>query len=372
MSIKIRAFFKNYIPVGALAAFALALVSAGVHLASMRSVAFADWINEHISPAIRWTLAHITNPLPFSLAESIIFLIPVLLALLIGLAVRCARRSTQSAVRFICAILSIVMVLYALFVLGFGTAYHGSTLEDKLHIARRKVSAEELYAAACILRDGCEAELGDISYKFASSSVMPWTLGEMSERLNDAYEKVYDTYPFLHRLRSRVKPIMLSEPMTYTHISGVYTYYTGESNLNTNFPDYTLPYTAAHELAHQRGIAREDEANFVAFLVCRESDEPYIRYSAYLNMLEYVMNALYSADSDLYYDFLDMLDLRVRYEMIAYSRFFEKYRKTVVSEVSDVVNDTYLKAQGQQEGSKSYGRVVDLAVAFYLPQEDDA
>jgi hypothetical protein len=61
---------------------------------------------------------------------------------------------------------------------------------------------------------------------------------------------------------------------------------------------------------------------------------------------------------------LDTVDYQMRGELIAYSEFFDRYRETVVSEVSGAINDTYLKLQGT-EGSKSYGRVVDLAVAWY-------
>ncbi len=129
-------------------------------------------------------------------------------------------------------------------------------------------------------------------------------------------------------------------------------------------PDYTLPFTAAHEFAHQRGISREDEANFVAYLACIESDDPYVRYSGYLNLYEYVASALYSADHDAYFEVSGKLPAEVRAEMSAYNRFFEKYRHNVAATVSGAVNDTYLKSQGTP-GEKSYGMVVDLAVAYY-------
>ena len=51
-------------------------------------------------------------------------------------------------------------------------------------------------------------------------------------------------------------------------------------------------------------------------------------------------------------------------KMRAYSAFFDKYRENVVADVSEVVNDTYLKVQGT-EGTRSYGMVTDLAVAYY-------
>ena len=212
------------------------------------------------------------------------------------------------------------------------------------------------------------AELDEVDFVYGGASVMPYSLDEMEEKLLDAYDKVCDKYSFVQRLRSNMKPIILSEPMTYTHISGVYTYFTGEANLNTNFPDYSLPFTAAHEFSHQRGIAREDEANFMAFLVCAASDDPYIRYSGYLNMYEYVASAYYSADPDGYYELLGTMDARIRCELVSYSEFFDKYRDSVASEVSGAINDTYLKLQGT-EGTRSYGLVVDLAVA-YLKNEN--
>ena len=144
----------------------------------------------------------------------------------------------------------------------------------------------------------------------------------------------------------------------------MYSFFTGEANINVAFPDYTIPFTAAHELSHQRGIAREDEANFMAFLVCIDSDDAYIRYSGYLNLLEYVLSALYSASPVLYYSVIETVSPEIRAEMQAYSKFFEKYRNSTASKVSETVNNTSLILQGT-EGTKSYGMVVDLAVAYY-------
>ena len=206
-------------------------------------------------------------------------------------------------------------------------------------------------------------EQDEIAYRPDGFSIMPYSHSGMNAQLMKAYDTVCDEYAFVPRLYSRIKPVILSEPWTYTHISGVYTYFTGEANLNMNFPDYTLPYTAAHEMAHQRGIAREDEANFVAFLVCAASDDEYIRYSGYLNLYEYVANALYSADKEAYSEVRAKLEPAARKEMSAYSAFFDKYRENVAANVTGAVNNAYLTIQGTP-GTKSYGMVVDLAVAY--------
>jgi hypothetical protein len=125
----------------------------------------------------------------------------------------------------------------------------------------------------------------------------------------------------------------------------------------------------AHEMAHQRGIAPENEANFVAFLICIESDDEYIKYSAYFNMFEYLSDALYSADKDAYKSVAKELNEKVREELIAYSDFFDKYRDNVAADVSGSVNNSYLQSQGQTQGTRSYGLVVDLTVAYYLNQK---
>jgi len=361
----IKSVIKKYCPKFSFVFFCICIVAACVHIACLLSEGFADFYNQNIGSFVRGVLAYITKYLPFSLAETIIIAMPVIFATLIYISVKEYRKSDLAAIRCIVSLFSVLTLMYSIFVFGYGMGYHGTSLASKLKLEEKAVSAEELrYTAETILEE-LTPLLDKISYADSGESYMPYSLDEMNDKMNKTYKKAVEKYSFVQDLNSNIKFIVLSEPMTYTHISGVYSYYTGEANLNINFPDYTLPYTAAHEFAHQRGIAPENEANFVAFLVCMESDDSYIKYSAYVSMLEYVINALYYADSEMYYEVVSRMDVRIRYEMIAYSEFFEKYRQSVASEVSDAVNDTYLKTQGQSAGTASYGMVVDLAVAYY-------
>lgn len=356
---------KKYCPIFSLVFFAMCIIAIPVHITCLISSSFADFYNQNIGAFVRAVLAYLTGWLPFSLAETVIIGLPVLVAGMIFLSIKQMKKSDTASIRCIVGLFSVLTFMYSIFVLGYGMGYHGAPLSEKLGLEEKAVSAEELKKTAEILLEKLEPNLEAVAYSENGDSYMPYTLDEMNDKLNDTYQKVSKKYGFIQNLRSNIKYIVLSEPMTYTHISGVYSYYTGEANLNINFPDYTLPFTAAHELAHQRGIAPENEANFVAFLVCSESDDPYIRYSGYLNMFEYVTNALYAASPDMYYEVISNADSGIKSEMIAYSEFFDKYRESVASEVSDVVNDTYLKTQGQTAGSASYGMVVDLAVAYY-------
>lgn len=355
---------KKRLPVFASVLYGIAVAALAILAAARLSPAFADTFNRYVGAVIRGALAHLTGWIPFSLGEAMVIFLPVAAVFMIVRACRKYSDSWRSVFVYLGSVLSVVSLLFSVFVFGFGTGYYGTTVDEKLGLDRSVVSPEELYYTAATLAAHVNSEAENVKYQYNDFSVMPYTFDEMSRRLVAAYDKVCDEYDFIPRLYSRVKPVMLSEPWTYTHISGVYTYFTGEANINTNFPDYTIPYTAAHEMAHQRGIAREDEANFIAFLVCISSDDPYIRYSGYLEVYEYVASSLYSADKNYYSAVYSSLKTNVRAEMAAYSAFFDKYRENVVADVSEAVNNSYLQIHGTV-GSKSYGLVVDLAVAYY-------
>ncbi len=344
--------------------YGMAVVSAIIEIVCILSQSFADFFNTNIASITRTGMAWLTAWIPFSLGEMVVILIPVIIVGMIIIAGRLYSDSWHNVGIFCLEMLSLISLFFVCYVFSLGTGYQGATLDEKLEIDREKVTAEELKYTADIMIDKLEELTPEIMYGNDGFSVMPYNYSEMVSKLLDAYDVICEDYTFIKNFRGPVKTVMLSEPWTYTHITGVYSYFTGEANININMPDYTIPYTAAHELAHQRGIAREDEANFIAFLVCIASDDPYIQYSGYANMYEYLANPLYSASADSYWECYASLPSEVRSEEHAYSAFFAKYRETVVSTVSNAVNDTYLKLNGT-EGAKSYGMVVDLAVAWY-------
>ena len=360
---------EERIPVVAILLLGVALLSFIIVSVARNNVEFANFFNSRISSVIRAVLANITDPIPFSLAELLIVLIPVILVLLIFYAVRRKTKTWRSVISYSVTLLSAVSVIFSLFVLGYGVGYYVPTLDEKLALDSEPVSAEDLRDTALWLSDEILLLTSDIYYGTDGASIMPYSLTEMNDKLMEAYGKLNEQYDFLQRLDSNIKPVMASVAMSYAHLTGVYTFFTGESNLNIDFPDYTLPYTAAHEFAHQRGIARENEANFVAFLACVASDDPYLQYSGYLNLYEYVINALYSANREMYSEVRSQLSLRVTNEMRAYSAFYDKYRDSQAGKVNNAVNNTFLQANGAAEGTKSYGMVVDLAVAYYKTQK---
>ena len=348
--------------------YILAAVSLFIYIAAIIFPSFADFFNRYPAAAVRTILAYATYILPFSLAELILILLVPAAVFVIIYAYRRYCDSWHDVLIFGGKALCIVSLIFSMFVWTLGTGYRTTPLEEKLGLPDQKITAEALWETSEIMIENINDLVSKTKFGEDGFSVMPYSRNEMNKKLMDAYAKLCEKYSFIPRLYSRTKPVMLSELMSYTHITGIYTFFTGEANININFPNFTIPFTAAHELAHQRGFAREDEANFIAFLVCIESDDPYLRYSGYTNMLSYLLDAFYAADkSPNHADYKELyakVDSAVRAEDRAYYEFFQKYADNIVADVSGAVNDTFLQIQGT-EGTVSYGLVVELAVKYY-------
>jgi hypothetical protein len=159
--------------------------------------------------------------------------------------------------------------------------------------------------------------------------------------------------------------------MSYTEITGIFIPFTMEANVNVDIPDYSIPATMLHELAHIRGFMREDEANYIAYLAGMESDNPDLKYSSTMLALVYSGNALYEQDTELYFKIREQYSEGVVKDIRANSAYWQQYEDTVISTISNKINDTYLKANAQLDGVKSYGRMLDLLLAKYREDHED-
>lgn len=356
----------RYVPVWALVLYGVAVLAVITDMLSRVSVGFADFVSNTVGRFIRTVFSYATYIFPFSVAEMLLWFSPVLLAAVIYIAVKCAGRSGLYLVRFTAGFLSLVTLVYSLFTFSIGATYYGTKVADKMGIPRRDVSAQELYDTSLMLLEGAAAELDEILYPEGTYSAMPYTYDEMNEKLNVAFSKVSAKYDGIDKLNSRTKPVILSPYWTYTHISGLYTFFTGEANVNTNYPDFIMVSSAAHEMAHQRGVVSEDEANFIAFVVCTSSDDPFLRYAGYMDVYQNVASSLASASPELYAELLKRVPKEIDGEFRAYGEFFEKYSENIAADVAGSVNNSYIENHNQPAGIKSYGMVVDLVVSYML------
>lgn len=361
--------WKACLPIWSAVLFGIFFISLIANGVIKRSPAFANAMHNTVGAGIRAVMSTLTSWIPFSLAEVLLILSPVLVFLICFVMVRRLHRSLIDGIRYFVGFLSVMSLVFTILVFGYNASFYGDSVEEKVGIQRENLSKEQLYETAILLIDAIREDIPYITYPENSCSEMSFSYSQMNEKLNEAYQTLCEKYSSFQNLYANTKPVMLSEPWTYTHISGVYTFFTGEANVNVNYPDFIVVSSAAHEMAHQRGIGKEDEANFVAFLVCSLSDDPYVRYSGYADVLNDVLIQLSSADAELYRRVYEYMPKELREEYIAYSVFFDKYRENVAATVSTTVNNAYITSHNQPQGVKSYGLVVDLVAAYMLNQQ---
>ena len=350
--------------------FCIAIFSGVMHLVCVLSPGFADFFNFRIAGVVRLVLAKITSVVPISIAELMMYLLLPVIVIIVVFVVRHSRKEHyQLITRFFSCAFAVISLFYSFFVFTLGTGYHATPLGDKLGLERKELASDELVEVAEWLAGKVNECAAEVQFMYDSSSVMPYDFKEMNDRLCAAYESATKDYDFIMGYSSVIKPVMNSKLMSLAGLLGMYSYYTGESNVNVDYMDYNLVYTCAHEMSHQRGISKEDEANFMAFLVCLESEDPYIRYSGYLNMFEYMLNPMYKAlkeenRTSRYYQVLRKLDDRARRD-IGVSQEKTTQNEGVISRFSNKVNNTFIQVQGDERGTASYGLVVELAAAYY-------
>ena len=360
---KIGSFIKKYVPIFTIVALCVAVVSLILVIVSSASYAAADFLNSTVSTGYRFIMAKITEILPFSLFEIFMYLVLPLIAFLVFASVKLCKTEVARA-RYAFSLLGVVLIVYSAFALSTSIAYNVSPIGTRLGMDNVEITPENLYDTAKILLDESNSIAEKLEFDENGSAIMPYSLDELSRKLGDAYASLSEKHNFIPGYSTRVKPILTKDAMSSVRLLGIYTFFTGEANINIDYPDANLPFTTAHEFAHQRGIIRENEANFVAFLVCIESDDDFIRYSGYLRLYEYVASSLYRTDVELYRELLSTMSDDVRGELIYESEVSKKYADGWIGKLSNKLNDLYLKANGT-EGVVSYGLVTRLAVSYF-------
>ena len=323
---------------------------------------FADKINSGIAQNIRRFMATLTAPVDFSIFECIVIslfiIVPVIIIIAIG---RFKRR--EGRLRIVSFVLAVIMLLLAGNTLCLGFGYRTTSLRENLSLEYVDITEDRLAESLIYVRDKLNLLSESIEYTENGISV-GYDLDTTSKKLCLSFDKLSAEYGFFDNFDSRVKPVKNGAAMTYLGISGIYTYYTGESNVNTAFPIAEMTFVAAHELSHQRGIMRENEANFMAYLVTTTSDDLYLNYAGYLSMYQYLASALYRTNKDRYYEIHRSLSAAPRGDIAEINRVILAYGDTFIADISSFINDIFLKSNGTA-GVITYGEVVKLTVAYY-------
>lgn len=339
---------------------------------SKRSVFFAEEVMaKRVFKVFSVGISTLTGWIPFSLAEVTVILAALAaVTLMIMFLVALVKNKGRRLLTFFTGVITaacIASVVYFGYAIGCGCNYYRVEIAEQCGLTVRQSSKEELYELCYELMEEASALRRELSVYEDEDGVfkLPYSVKKLGEEVRDAYKPLAKALPVLKGRYPVPKEIFFSRTFSRMELTGIFTCWTMEANVNTDICDYDIASTMAHELAHLRGFIREDEANFIACLACNASDSPIVRYSGKMMALVYCGNALAEQDMDLYVQLWQHYEPGIARDFEANNAYWEQFEDTIISETADKVNDTYLKANDQEDGVKSYGRVVDLLLADY-------
>lgn len=321
-----------------------------------------------IFPWLAQPLSLATGLLPFSLAElALVALFCWGLVLLVrgGICLAKAPRPVLGKLpRNLARLAAMLAAVYLVFNLMWGLNYSRLTFARIACLPVEAAPVEELAELARHLTHKAN-ELRDLVDEDDQGVMMlSGSIRDMFARSDAGFAAAAQIYPELGGKYGRPKGVFLSRLMSVAGITGIYIPFTAEANVNTHIPPSFLPVTTTHEMAHQRGFAREDEANFIGYLACVMHPDPDFQYSGVLLALVNTMNALARQDREAFEEIRELYSEGLVRDLIHWHDYWRGFEGPV-ERASTRINNSYLKANRQHDGVASYGRMVDLLLAEF-------
>ena len=304
--------------------------------------------------------------LPFSVAEVLVGIFAASVLVYLTAAVIGVIRK-QRKLRRICLILLTVLCIgltvYAAFCALWGVYYYGDDFATQSGLDDSPIALEDLKAVTVYFTTLVNRYAEQVPRD--ENGVCAMDRDAILARSNQVYRNAEQLFPCLEGPDIRAKGVHFSRVVSYIDFTGFFFPFTAEANVNTDFPTSLFPSTVAHELAHQRGVAKEQEANFCAVLSSLTYGDPEYCYSACLLAYIHLSNALYDADRSTWSAIYSSLSEPVLRDLAANREYWKQF-DTKVRKVYNTVYENFLYSYGQTLGLKSYGACVDLLVHYYI------
>ena len=135
--------------------------------------------------------------------------------------------------------------------------------------------------------------------------------------------------------------------------------------MNRSVPDNEYPYTLAHELGHLAGVTSEAEANYWAYVFCRDSGNDAVRYSGFLSVLPYVLlNARNLLPEDEFNAWADTVCEKAKNDFNASRQYWKGKKIPWIESIQRKIYGVFLRSNGISEGLKDYSGVVEMIITM--------
>lgn len=307
-------------------------------------------------------LAYISNRFHFSLGEIGVVIFGVFLIMLIlkSLYNLILRNYSRALINLFIIILLVLSIL-TYYQLVWGLNNYRVSIEENFDLDNEDINIDDLAASYRYLVLGSN----DLKIDLLKNNNNKISKEYIYKNVYKGFETLNQDYPFISDSKAIVKPLKISKMFSTSGYAGIFNPFLSEANVNHMMPLFSQPSTASHEIAHQKGFASEDSANFVGFLACYHHSDNYFKYSGFQTMMNYIGNSLYKNDKELYYEISSLRSKEVLKDIEINIEFWEKHEDEGSKEIHNKINDKFLKANNQPQGIVTYSKVTELFVKAY-------
>ena len=300
-----------------------------------------------------------TSIVPFAVCEICAIL---LIALFIFTLVRAIMKTR--IVRWLAGLLLVVSVGVFAFVSLWGLNYYAPPMAERLGMQEQQFTAEQLKQAAEYYRDMANLTAKNVE-RNSDGSMKAYDFDALAQSAGEGFDILAEDFDCFSGSTVRVKSLLCSPLMGKIGMTGGFICLTGEACVSSSTYRAAMPFTMCHEIGHRMAFAREDEANFAAFLACSVSERPEFAYSGYYMAFLYCYNALYKVDAAGAAKVWAGVGDELAADCGAATKHYEEVRSDAAAEVADSVYSGYLNAFSVESGTQSYGEVADLLILWY-------
>ena len=314
---------------------------------------FADYYAEHCYPVISAGLSLCASVVPFSLEEVVVIgFIVAFIAVLVR-----AIRKKEGFLRWLGKTARVAMWLVVWLYMGWGNNYFRTPLYPRMGIQRASYEEE---AFSRFLTDYTAALNG------TAQDTASWDRESLEADIKEFYSMTVSDFGYTGlRPWQHVKKPLLNPLYSAVGVLGFMGPFLCESQLNLDLPDTEYPFTLAHELAHLAGVTSEAEANYWAYVYCRQSGNPAVRYSGHLALLPYVATSGSSLlPEEAYAAWTETLTDEVKEDYTALHQYWEDRRIKVIDTAQRWMMDRFLRTNGVVEGAKDYYGVIGMLMTM--------
>ncbi|SKB40071.1 Protein of unknown function [Salegentibacter holothuriorum] len=324
-----------------------------------------NWYSRLLYPQISKLMRYGHGFLPFSLGDLLYTFFGILIILWI---IKRFQQKFRNPRFWLIDTLAVLSVVYACFHIFWGFNYYRLPLHETLEI-EKDYTTEELYSLSEILITESNKLHKQLTDNDSVSVVIPYSKDEIFKKTIAGYANISKDYPELTYKGESLKRSLYSIPLSYMGFNGYLNPFTGEAQVNTQIVSYKIPTTASHEIGHQLGFAKENEANFIACLSTMNHPDSYFRYSGYTFALRYCLSELYRRDPEKF----ESLKAKINPGILENYREVEDFwlaHQNPFEPIFQAFYNRFLIVNNQADGMKSYSYVVALLVNYFSKEKN--